>query len=249
MISEDDSAAAAEDARGRPRRRAAPHPRSSVPGYMLAGKTGTAQKVVDGTYSDTQFVASFVGFAPAEDPKLLRRGHRRRPEGRLSTAAPSPPRPSARSPSFALPYLGIAPTQMSRVADRRPACSVPRIACDEAATAHSPAFRGRHPHGRRLGPRSPTSPSTAAPSSPGTLFFCVRGDELRRPRLRAARSRPAPRLSSSSASSTSTCRRLLVAGHRARAMARWPRAFRRSQPRSCGWSGSPAPTARRRRPS
>ena len=38
---------------------------------MLAGKTGTAQKVVDGTYSDTQFIASFVGFAPAADPKLL----------------------------------------------------------------------------------------------------------------------------------------------------------------------------------
>jgi cell division protein FtsI (penicillin-binding protein 3) len=43
----------------------------SVPGYTLAGKTGTAQKVVDGKYSDTQFVASFVGFAPAEDPKIL----------------------------------------------------------------------------------------------------------------------------------------------------------------------------------
>ena len=44
----------------------------SVPGYTLAGKTGTAQKVDrDGTYSETQFVASFVGFAPAEDPRLL----------------------------------------------------------------------------------------------------------------------------------------------------------------------------------
>src|SRR5204862_6832550 len=43
----------------------------SVPGYTLAGKTGTAQKVVDGTYSDSQFVASFVGFAPAADPRLL----------------------------------------------------------------------------------------------------------------------------------------------------------------------------------
>ena len=40
-------------------------------GYTLAGKTGTAQKVVDGTYSDTQFIASFVGFAPAQNPRLL----------------------------------------------------------------------------------------------------------------------------------------------------------------------------------
>ncbi len=43
----------------------------SVPGYVLAGKTGTAQKVVDGEYSESQFVGSFVGFAPAEDPQLL----------------------------------------------------------------------------------------------------------------------------------------------------------------------------------
>ena len=42
-----------------------------VPGYVLAGKTGTAQKVVDGVYSESQYVGSFVGFAPAEDPRLL----------------------------------------------------------------------------------------------------------------------------------------------------------------------------------
>lgn len=35
-----------------------------------AGKTGTAQKVVDGTYSHSKFVASFIGFAPVDDPKL-----------------------------------------------------------------------------------------------------------------------------------------------------------------------------------
>jgi cell division protein FtsI/penicillin-binding protein 2 len=41
----------------------------SVPGYVLAGKTGTAQKVEHGTYSDTEYVASFVGFAPAAAPE------------------------------------------------------------------------------------------------------------------------------------------------------------------------------------
>ncbi len=34
------------------------------------GKTGTAQKVVGGTYSHSKFVASFIGFAPVEDPKF-----------------------------------------------------------------------------------------------------------------------------------------------------------------------------------
>jgi cell division protein FtsI (penicillin-binding protein 3) len=37
-------------------------------GYSSAGKTGTAQKFIDGGYSNTQFVASYVGFAPLDDP-------------------------------------------------------------------------------------------------------------------------------------------------------------------------------------
>src|SRR3954451_8145586 len=43
----------------------------SVPGYTLAGKTGTAQVAENGGYSETKFVASFIGFAPANDPQLL----------------------------------------------------------------------------------------------------------------------------------------------------------------------------------
>jgi stage V sporulation protein D (sporulation-specific penicillin-binding protein) len=41
-----------------------------VPGYRAAGKTGTAQKVIDGAYAENKFVASFLGFAPANDPRL-----------------------------------------------------------------------------------------------------------------------------------------------------------------------------------
>jgi cell division protein FtsI/penicillin-binding protein 2 len=44
---------------------------AEVPGYEAAGKTGTAQKVKNGTYKDGGFVASFVGFLPARDPRLL----------------------------------------------------------------------------------------------------------------------------------------------------------------------------------
>ncbi len=45
--------------------------KAAVPGYRLAGKTGTAQKVVPGQgYSHSQFVASFVGFGPVEAPRL-----------------------------------------------------------------------------------------------------------------------------------------------------------------------------------
>ena len=45
--------------------------RAAVPGYTVAGKTGTAQKAApEGGYSKTDFVASFVGFAPAGAPEL-----------------------------------------------------------------------------------------------------------------------------------------------------------------------------------
>jgi len=42
--------------------------RARVPGYTVAGKTGTAQHAVRGGYSSTEFYASFVGFVPARDP-------------------------------------------------------------------------------------------------------------------------------------------------------------------------------------
>jgi cell division protein FtsI (penicillin-binding protein 3) len=44
---------------------------AQIPGYDLAGKTGTAQDVVDGKYSDNLYNASFIGMVPAKHPKLL----------------------------------------------------------------------------------------------------------------------------------------------------------------------------------
>lgn len=45
--------------------------RASLPGYTVAGKTGTAQKVVNGRYSHNKFLSSFVGIVPADQPKLV----------------------------------------------------------------------------------------------------------------------------------------------------------------------------------
>ena len=42
-----------------------------IKGWNVAGKTGTSKKVVNNTYSDTEFISSFVGFLPADDPQLL----------------------------------------------------------------------------------------------------------------------------------------------------------------------------------
>ncbi len=43
---------------------------AKVDGYLVAGKTGTAQKADKGTYSKEKSISSFAGFLPAEDPKL-----------------------------------------------------------------------------------------------------------------------------------------------------------------------------------
>ena len=83
---------------------------ASIPGYDLAGKTGTAEKPdpVTGTYSKTRYIASFVGFAPAHAPRLLVTVMVDEPQGSIyggEVAAPA----FTRIAAFAMPYLGIPP--------------------------------------------------------------------------------------------------------------------------------------------
>ncbi|HET6505544.1 MAG TPA: penicillin-binding protein 2 [Baekduia sp.] len=82
-----------------------------IPGYQLAGKTGTANKIDPTTheYSQSAYVASFVGFAPAKDPKLLISVMVDEPHGAIyggSVAAPA----FGKIAQFALSYEKIAPT-------------------------------------------------------------------------------------------------------------------------------------------
>lgn len=44
---------------------------AAIEGYRVAGKTGTANIVINGKYADDQWVITFVGYAPAEDPQLV----------------------------------------------------------------------------------------------------------------------------------------------------------------------------------
>jgi cell division protein FtsI (penicillin-binding protein 3) len=45
--------------------------RADVPGFTEAGKSGTAEKVIDGVYSKTKNISSFIGFAPATNPRFV----------------------------------------------------------------------------------------------------------------------------------------------------------------------------------
>ena len=44
---------------------------AAVRGYYVAGKTGTAQKFMNGAYSKSKYIANFVGFVPADKPRFV----------------------------------------------------------------------------------------------------------------------------------------------------------------------------------
>jgi cell division protein FtsI/penicillin-binding protein 2 len=81
---------------------------AGIPGYDMAGKTGTANVAINGHYSDTEYVASFVGMVPANHPQLLGLVVVDEPHGSIfggSVAAPA----FQKIVGWAVPYLGISP--------------------------------------------------------------------------------------------------------------------------------------------
>ena len=85
--------------------------KAGVPGYYLAGKTGTAQvPKKGGGYEENNNIGTFVGFGPVEDPKfvmLVRVDHPRDVTFAESTAAPA----WGKMAQFILNYYHIAPTR------------------------------------------------------------------------------------------------------------------------------------------
>jgi cell division protein FtsI (penicillin-binding protein 3) len=81
-----------------------------IPGYFAAGKTGTAAKPdpTSGGYSESRYVASFVGFAPARNPRVVVLVTVDEPQGTIwggVVAAPA----FAQIAEFALQYLQVPP--------------------------------------------------------------------------------------------------------------------------------------------
>ncbi|MBI5855359.1 MAG: penicillin-binding protein 2 [Nitrospirae bacterium] len=79
-----------------------------LPGFRVAGKTGTAQKIdpATGGYSATKFVGSFVGYVPAEDPRLAMVVAIDEPQGEAWGGAVAAP-VFRRVAEQALPALGV----------------------------------------------------------------------------------------------------------------------------------------------
>ena len=87
-------------------------PQAQVPGYRIAGKTGTAQIPIAGGYDDPWTIASFVGYGPASDPRLIVLVRLDRPQTSpwgSDTAAPVFQREAKRL----FPVLGIPPDAAS----------------------------------------------------------------------------------------------------------------------------------------
>ncbi|MDH5662788.1 MAG: penicillin-binding transpeptidase domain-containing protein, partial [Elusimicrobiota bacterium] len=101
-----------------------------IMGYKVAGKTGTAQKFdpATGKYSDTNYIASFIGYLPAEQPKVTILVILDEPQGFYwggSIAAPV----FARAGLRIMRYLGIPPDsqEMFRNPPQEAACVGPPL--------------------------------------------------------------------------------------------------------------------------
>jgi len=81
---------------------------AAITGWDMAGKTGTASVVVNGQYSNTDYIASFIGMVPTRHPRLVVAVVVDEPKGAIfggSVAAPA----FQKIVGWAVPYLGISP--------------------------------------------------------------------------------------------------------------------------------------------
>jgi cell division protein FtsI (penicillin-binding protein 3) len=99
---------------------------AAIPGFDLAGKTGTAEVAINGKYSNSEFIASFIGMVPASDPKLVVAVVVNDPSNGTiyggSVAAPA----FQKIVGWAVPYFGINPCpSASGNCDETPVTSTP----------------------------------------------------------------------------------------------------------------------------
>jgi stage V sporulation protein D (sporulation-specific penicillin-binding protein) len=131
--------------------------KAAIPGFTVAGKTGTAQKAGVGGYIRGRYVPNFVGFAPAEDPRIVGVVVIEEPKGKYYSGDVAAP-VFARIVSQALDILRVAPQEQ-----RLPATV---LASSDARVSYP---TGVVPASIREGPGGPAFDSSSAlpPDVPG----------------------------------------------------------------------------------
>jgi cell division protein FtsI/penicillin-binding protein 2 len=84
------------------------HP-AQTPGWPVAGKSGTSDIVEDGVYLEDESIASFAGFAPADDPRIVVLVKLDRPQGEIFGGVVAAP-VFSQVLADVLPALGVPPT-------------------------------------------------------------------------------------------------------------------------------------------
>ncbi|HET9314574.1 MAG TPA: penicillin-binding transpeptidase domain-containing protein [Vicinamibacteria bacterium] len=117
--------------------------KAAIPGYVVAGKTGTAQKVdASGRYSMIDHVASFVGYVPASRPALVVLVSLDTPRGAANQGGDVAAPLFQRITEQALRHLAVPPDDPDRslrMVDYRPASIVPASFQPRAETVPAPA--------------------------------------------------------------------------------------------------------------
>ncbi len=88
---------------------------AAVKGYEVAGKTGTAQKFVNGTYNSGKYTATFAGFVPADDPAFVLLVVADEPSGRSYYGGTVTGPTFSRIAERTLRYLQVAPATGSEL--------------------------------------------------------------------------------------------------------------------------------------
>jgi cell division protein FtsI (penicillin-binding protein 3) len=143
--------------------------KAAVPGYVVAGKTGTAQKVdATGRYSMVDHVASFVGFAPAARPALVILASLDSPRGPANQGGDVAAPLFARVAEAALRILAVPPDDPGRV-----------------LRAVEPAVESVVPAAYR--PQGASRPAPPAPAEEPGFMPDLRGRSAREAAIAAAR--------------------------------------------------------------
>jgi cell division protein FtsI (penicillin-binding protein 3) len=143
--------------------------RAAVPGYVVAGKTGTAQKVdATGRYSMVDHVASFVGWTPASRPALVILSSLDRPRGAANQGGDVAAPLFARVAEGALRILAVPPDEPGRVL---------RVVATPLEGVVPAAYR----------PQGPARPAPAPPPEEPSLMPDLRGRSAREAAIAAAR--------------------------------------------------------------